>query len=93
MNQHGSFLTQPKGSGEVTMSREGNRETLTVVCMLKPRDAQTVNSLLLKRELESARRELRQLKAGQHENTRENAARKNDSRQKDHARENWTCHI
>ena len=41
------------------MSREGNRDTLKVVCMLKP--------LMLKQELENARRELRNLKAGQHE--------------------------
>ena len=60
-NQHGSFrtqpngshecfLTQPKGGQRVTMSREGNRDTLKVVCMLKPRDAQSVTSLMLKHE-------------------------------------------
>ena len=72
LNQHGSFLTQPNGSKKVTMSREGNRDTLKVVCMLKPRDAQSVTSLMLKRELENVRRELRNLKTGQHENKREN---------------------
>ena len=42
--------------------------------MLKPRDAQSVASLILRRELETVRRELRILKIGQHENNRENAA-------------------
>ena len=56
---------------KVTMSREGNRDTLKVVCMLKPRDAQSVSSLMLKRELENVGRELRNLKTGQHENERE----------------------
>ena len=51
------------------MSREGNRENLNVVCMLKPRDAQSVPSLMLKRELQNTRRELRNLRTGQHENT------------------------
>ena len=55
----------------MTMSREGNRDTLKVVCMLKPRDAKSVTSLMLKRELENARRELRKPKTGQHENKRE----------------------
>ena len=32
------------GGGTVTMSREGNRDTLKVVCMQKPRDAQSVTS-------------------------------------------------
>ena len=35
-------------------------------------DTQWVTSLMLKRELESVRRELRNLKTGKHENTREN---------------------
>ena len=43
LNQHEGFLTQPNGSKKVTMSREGNRDTLKVVCMLKPRDAQSVS--------------------------------------------------
>ena len=68
LNQHGSFRTQPFGSEKVTMSREGNRDTLKVVCMLKPRDALSVTSLIFKRELENARRELRNLKTGQHDN-------------------------
>ena len=72
LNQHGSFLTQPNGSKRVTMSRERNRDTLKVVCMLKPRDAQSVTSLTLKRELENARRELRNFKTSQHGNKREN---------------------
>ena len=54
------------------MSREGNRESLKVVCKLKPRDAQSVTSLMLKRELENVRLELRNLKTGQHEKKREN---------------------
>ena len=41
--------------------------------MLVPRDAQSVTSLTLKREMENVRRELRNLKTGQHENKRENA--------------------
>ena len=57
-----------KGSGKVTMSREGSKDTLKVVCMLKPRDAQSVTYLMLKREFENERRELRHLKTGQHEN-------------------------
>ena len=60
LNQHGSFLKQPNGSGKVTMSREGNKDSLKVVCM-KRRDAQSVTSLMLKRELENVRRELRNL--------------------------------
>ena len=72
LNQHGSFLTTLNGSRKVTMSREGNRDTLKVVCMLKPRDAQSVTSLMLKRELENVRRELRYLETGHHENKREN---------------------
>ena len=74
LNQHESFLTQPQGGARVTMSREGNRDTFKVVCMLKPRDAQSVNSLMLKRDLENVRRELRNLKTGQYENKRESAA-------------------
>ena len=54
------------------MTREGNRDTLKNVRLLKPRDAQSVTSLMLKRELESVRRELRNLKTGQHVNKREN---------------------
>ena len=72
LNQHESFTTQPKGSQRVTMTREGNRDTLKNVRLLKPRDAQSVTSLMLKRELESVRRELRNLKTGQHVNKREN---------------------
>ena len=41
--------------------------------MLKPIDAQSVPSLMLKRELESVRRELRSLKRRQHENMQEDA--------------------
>ena len=62
LNQHESFFTQPKSGARVMMSREGNRDTLKVVCMLKP--------LMLKRELQKARQELRNLKADQHENKR-----------------------
>ena len=76
LNQHGSFLVQPNGSKKVTMSREGNSDTLKVVCLLKPRDAQSVTSLMLKRELENVRRELRKLETGQHENKRERAKKK-----------------
>ena len=66
LNQNGSFLTQPKSGARVTMSREGNRDTLKVVCMLKPRDAQSVTSLMTKSELDNVRRELRKLQTGQH---------------------------
>ena len=66
LNQHGSFITQPNGCKKRTMSREGNRD------MLKPRDEQSVTSLMLTRELEKVRRELRNLKTGQHENKKEN---------------------
>ena len=47
------------------MSQEGNRDTLKVVCLLKRRETPSVTSLMLKRELEN-------VKTGQHENTREN---------------------
>ena len=57
------------------MSREGNTDTLKVVCRWKPRDAQSVTSLMLKRDLENVRRELRKLRTGQHENKRENTTR------------------
>ena len=57
------------------MSREGNRDTLKVVCMIKLRDAQSVNSLMLKRELENVRRELRNLKTHQHKNKTENTTK------------------
>ena len=74
-NQHESFLTQPKAGQRVTKSREGNRDTLKVVCLLKPRETQSVTSLMLERELENVRRELRNLKTGQHENKRGNVER------------------
>ena len=45
------------------------------VCILKPRDAQSVASLMLKRELGNVRRGLRSLKTGQHENKRANTTR------------------
>ena len=41
---------------------------------VEARDAQSVTSLMLKRELENERRELRNLNIGQHENKREHAA-------------------
>ena len=65
------------------MSREGNRDTPKVVFMLKPRDAQSVNYLMWNREFENARRELGNLKTGQHENKGENAEGKIDSRRED----------
>ena len=77
LDQHESFLTQPKGGTKLTIQRERNRDTLNVVCMLRPRDVQSVTSLMLKRELENARRELRNLMTGQHENKRETAEREN----------------
>ena len=40
-------------SNDVT---RGNRNTLKLVCMLKPGGAQSVTSLMLKRELENVRR-------------------------------------
>ena len=70
--QQGSFLTLSKGGHKVQMTREGNRDTLKIICFLKPMGTQSVTSLMLKRELESVRRELRNLRTGQHENTREN---------------------
>ena len=60
LNQHESFLKQPNVGARVTMSREGYRDTLKVACMLKPRDAQSVTSLMSKQ-------------TGQHENKKENA--------------------
>ena len=72
LNQQGSFLTQSKGGRRIQMSREGNKDTLKTVCFLKPRDTQSVTSLMLKRELESVRREWRNLKTGPHENKQEN---------------------
>ena len=71
LNQKESFLAQPKSQGTVNVSRERNRDTLKLVCFLKPRDTQSVTSLMLTRELENVRRELRNLKTGQHENKRE----------------------
>ena len=61
------------------MARERNRGTLEVVC-LNPRETQSVTSLMLKRELENVRRELRNLKTGQHENKERKRGRRNDSR-------------
>ena len=52
------------------MSREGNQDTLNIVCLLKPRDANAIASLMLKSKLEIVRRVLRNLKTGQHENKR-----------------------
>ena len=48
------------------MSREGNRDTLRVACVLKPGGAQSVTSLVLMRE-QNARRELRSPKTGKPE--------------------------
>ena len=59
----------------VDVTRRTQRHS-QIVCMLKPRDAQSVTSLRLKRELENVRRELRNLKTEQHENKTENAAGK-----------------
>ena len=74
LNQHESFLTQPKSGARVTMLRERNRDTLKDECMLSPRDAQSVTSMIFpKRELENVRPQLRNLKIGQHENKGENA--------------------
>ena len=77
----------------VTMSRERNRNTLKVACMLKPRDAQSVTSLMLKRELENVRRELRNLKTGQHQIKRQTKNKRNYNGREDRARANWTCHM
>lgn len=52
------------------MSPGGNQDTLNIVCLLKPRDAHSIASLMLKRKLEIVRRVLRNLKTGQHENKR-----------------------
>ena len=65
------FLHTVERLSRVQMSRGGNRETLKIVCFLKPRDTQSVTSLMLKRELDNERRELRNFKTGQHENRRE----------------------
>ena len=75
LSEQGSFLTQSKGGQRVQMTRGGNRETLNMVCFLKPRDTQSVTSLMLKRELDNVRREFRNFKTGQHENRRENVER------------------
>ena len=74
------------------MSRERNRDTVKVVCMLKPRDARSVTSLMLKRELENVRRELRNLKTGQHQIKRQKNKR-NYNGGEHRARANWTCHM
>ena len=91
LNQKESFLEQPKSERKVNMSREGNRDTLKIECMLKPRDAQSVTSLMSNHELENARRALRLLKTGQHEHKRETAERENVSTRKTYSRENGTC--
>ena len=70
LNQQGSILAQSKSGQRVRTTREGNRDTIKIVCFLKPRDTQSVTSLMLKRQLESVRRELRNIKTRQHENTR-----------------------
>ena len=73
LNQQGSFFhTIERWSKSVQMTCERNIDTLEIVCFLKPRNTQSVTSLMLKRELENVRRELRNLKKLQHENTREN---------------------
>ena len=59
LSEQGSFLTQSKGGQRVQMTRGGNRETLNMVCFLKPRDTQSGTSLMLKRELDNVRREFR----------------------------------
>ena len=80
-----SILAQSKSEIKVNMSREGNRDTLKSVCLLKPRDAQSVTSLMPKRELENARRELRDLKTGQHENKLEAAEREVTAHERNHS--------
>ena len=54
LEQQRSFLTQPNNGTRVVMSREENQDTLKIVCLLKPRDAHSVTSLMLKLELENA---------------------------------------
>ena len=61
---------------------EGSRDTLKVVCTLKPRDAQSVTSLMLKHELGNVIRELRNLKTGQHENKRQTTTRETTMNEK-----------
>ena len=69
LNHRDSFLNHPKDGQRVTMSREGNRATLKVVCLLEPKETQSSTSLMLKRELESVKQKLWNLKTRHHENT------------------------
>ena len=75
------------------MTREGNRNTLKIVCFLKPRDTQSVTSLMLKRELGCVRRELRNLKTGLHENTREIVEGEMAANERMTHEKCWTRHI
>ena len=53
----------------ITMSREGNRDTLkSCLSVETERETQSVTFFVLKRELESVKRKLRNLKNGQQEN-------------------------
>ena len=66
LQELGGFLTQLGGGEKLAMSREGNRDTLRVACVLKPSGAQSVTSLVLMRD-QNARRELRRRKTGKPE--------------------------
>ena len=77
-----SFLAQSKSEIKVNMSREGNRDTLKSVCMLKPEGC-TVGDFF--------RRELRDLKTGQHVNKQETAEREMTAHERNYSRGNGTC--
>ena len=51
------------------VSREGNRDTLKLACWYRVTTHTLSDLAVVGRELESVRRELRNLKTGQHENT------------------------
>ena len=83
----GTFSHNPKNGTNETVTREGNRDTLKLVCMLKARDAPSVTSLMFKRKLENVK--TRDPKP-QDSTTREQArkrGRSTDDRGKDRSRE------
>ena len=60
---------QQSSGTKVWMSREGHRDTLKTCVVPCENVRDTGTSLMLERELEHVRRELRNLKTGQHEHT------------------------
>ena len=69
LQENGSYVMQQSSGTKVWVSREGSRDTCKLVCWYREKHVNTVTSLILKRELESVRRELRNSETGQHENT------------------------